>query len=84
MPTRYGDVQVRVRVSGGRVTDVTGVQMPNDRARSAEITQFVAPVLRSEAIQAQSARIDIISGATVTSEAYAESLDDALRQDHLG
>ncbi|HEY4026281.1 MAG TPA: FMN-binding protein [Candidatus Dormibacteraeota bacterium] len=81
--TRFGDVQVRIVVSGGRVTDVTPVQMPTDRARSAEITRYVTPVLHSEAIQAQSARIDIISGATYTSEAYAESLDAALRQDHL-
>jgi uncharacterized protein with FMN-binding domain len=84
VPTLFGDVQVRVTVSGGRVTDVAGVQMPFDRARSAEITQFVGPILRSEAIQAQNASIDVISGATFTSEAYAESLQDALRQDHLG
>jgi uncharacterized protein with FMN-binding domain len=81
--TRYGDVRVRVVVSSGRVTDVVAVTMPNDRARSAEITQYVTPVLRTEVIQAQSARIDVISGATFTSEAYAESVYDALRQDHL-
>ncbi|HEY7199723.1 MAG TPA: FMN-binding protein [Candidatus Dormibacteraeota bacterium] len=84
VPTRYGDVQVRIAISGGRLADVSVLRMPDDRARSAEITQYVTPVLRSEAIQAQSARIDIISGATFTSEAYAESLDAALRQDHLG
>ena len=81
--TRFGDIQVRISVSGGRVTDVTALQMPTDRARSAEITQYVTPVLRQEAVQAQNARIDVISGATYTSEAYAQSLDDALRQDHL-
>jgi len=84
IPTRFGDVQVRIVIVSGRVTDVSTLRMPNDRARSEEITQYVTPVLRSEAIQAQSARIDVISGATFTSEAYAESLDDALRQDHLG
>jgi uncharacterized protein with FMN-binding domain len=84
VPTRFGDVQVRIVVKGGRVTDVSTPQMPTDRARSAEITQYVTPVLRSEVIQAQSARIDVISGATYTSEAYAQSLDAALRQDHLG
>lgn len=84
IPTRFGDVQVRITVSGGRVTDVSTLRMPDDRVRSAEITRYVAPVLRSEAIQAQSANIDVISGATYTSEAYAESLDAALRQDHLG
>lgn len=84
VPTRFGDVQVRIAVSGGRLRDVTPLRMPDDRARSAEITQYVTPALREEAIQAQSARIDVISGATFTSEAYAESLDAALQQDHLG
>ena len=83
IPTRFGDVQVRVVVTSGRVTDVSALQMPTDRARSAEITQYVTPVLHDEVIQAQSARIDVISGATFTSEAYAESVNDALRQDHL-
>jgi uncharacterized protein with FMN-binding domain len=84
IPTRFGDVQVRVVIASGRVTDVSALQMPTDRARSAEITQYVTPVLHDEVIQAQSAHIDVISGATFTSEAYAESVNDALRQDHLG
>jgi len=83
VPTRFGDVQVRIVVTSGRITDVVAVQMPNDRARSAEITQYVTPVLRSEVIRAQNAQIDVISGATFTSEAYAESVNDAMRQDHL-
>jgi uncharacterized protein with FMN-binding domain len=81
--TEFGDVQVRIQVTSGRITDVAAVQMPTDRARSAEITQYVTPVLRSEVIRAQSARIDVISGATFTSEAYAESVYDAMRQDHM-
>ena len=83
IPTQFGDVQVRVVITSGRVTDVSALQMPTDRARSAEITQYVTPVLHDEVIQAQSAHIDVISGATFTSEAYAESVNDALRQDHL-
>jgi uncharacterized protein with FMN-binding domain len=83
VPTIYGDVQVRVTVAGGRVTDVQAVTLPNDRARSAEISQVAGPMLRQEAIQARNAQIDVISGATYTSEAYAQSLQDALQQDHL-
>lgn len=83
IPTEFGDVQVRVVIASGRIKDVSAIQMPTDRARSAEITQYVTPVLHDEVIQAQSARIDVISGATFTSEAYAESVNDALRQDHL-
>ena len=81
--TQFGDVQVRITVTGGRITDVSALQMPTDRARSAEITQYVTPLLRSEVIQAQSPRIDVISGASFTSEAYAESVNDAMRQDHM-
>jgi uncharacterized protein with FMN-binding domain len=82
--TRYGDVQVRITVAGGRLTDVQPVTLPSDRARSAEISQIAGPMLRDEAVQAHGAQIDVISGATYTSEAYAQSLEDALRQDHLG
>jgi uncharacterized protein with FMN-binding domain len=80
----YGLVQVRVTVSGGRVVDVQPLQLPNDRARSAYISQVAGPMLRTEALQAQNARVDIISGATYTSDAYAQSLESALQQAGLG
>lgn len=78
--TRFGTVQVQITVSGGKVTDVKALQLPNDRIRSMQISQYVGPILRSEALQAQSAQISLISGATFTSEAYAQSLQSALRQ----
>jgi uncharacterized protein with FMN-binding domain len=76
--TRYGDIQVQVDTSGGRITDVVAVELPSDRRRSAEISSYAAPILHDEALQAQSAQIDIVSGATYTSEAYARSLQAAL------
>lgn len=82
--TVYGDVQVRVSIAGGRIMDVQAVTLPSDRARSAYISQVAGPMLRSEAIRAQNANIDVISGATYTSIAYARSLDSALKQAHLG
>ena len=82
--TRYGAVQVRITVSGQKVVDVQAVALPHDRARSAAISQYSAPILRSEAISAQSARIDVVSGATYTSVAYGRSLANALQQAHLG
>lgn len=82
--TPYGDVQVKVVVTGGRLTDVQAVQLPSDRARSAMISQYAGPQLRQEAIQARSANIDVVSGATYTSEAYIRSLGDALHRAHLG
>lgn len=83
-PNFYGVVQVRVVVRGGRITDVQAVQLPSDRARSAYISEVAGPMLKSEVIQAQSARIDIISGATFTSEGYAQSVASALGQAHFG
>jgi len=78
VPNRYGDVQVRVTMSGGRLVDVTALVLPTDRARSAQISEQAAPILRSEALRAQSANIDIVSGATYTSESYARSLQGAI------
>ncbi|MHB8630974.1 MAG: FMN-binding protein [Candidatus Limnocylindria bacterium] len=78
--TLFGPVEVEVALAGGKLVDVQAVQLPFDRARSARISQYVAPILRSEAIQAQSAQVDIVSGATYTSVAYARSLDSAIKR----
>jgi uncharacterized protein with FMN-binding domain len=75
---RYGDVQVQLVVSGGRITDVQALLMPSDRARSASISQAAGPMLHDEVLQAQSAQIDTLSGATYTSDAYAQSAQAAL------
>jgi uncharacterized protein with FMN-binding domain len=83
-PNRFGDVVVRVVITNGHITDVQSVQLPSDRARSAYISQVAGPMLRSEVLQAQSATIDIISGATYTSQSYAQSVESALQQAHMG
>lgn len=82
VPNQFGDVQVQVTFSSGKITDVKAIQLPFDRRRSAEISQFAEPYLRSEALQAQSAQIDLISGATYTSISYAESLQSAIDKAH--
>lgn len=84
VPNRFGDVQVQVIVANGRITDVKALQLPSDRAQSAYISQVAGPMLRTEALQAQSARIDVISGATYTSDSYVQSLESALQQAHMG
>jgi uncharacterized protein with FMN-binding domain len=76
--TRWGSVQVRVTIAGGAITDVTALQLPSGDHHSADISARVEPVLRSSALAAQSAEIDVVSGATYTSIAYAESLQAAL------
>ncbi len=75
--TRHGQVQVRIKVAGGRLVDVVVVQVPSS-GRTTEINQRALPILRQEALVAQSARIDTVSGATNTSEAYRQSLQAAL------
>jgi uncharacterized protein with FMN-binding domain len=80
VPTRYGDVQVRVTLDGSRIVDVQAIQLPSSHQRSVEISQAAAPRLRAEALQAQSANIDVVSGASYTSIGYARSLQGALDQ----
>jgi uncharacterized protein with FMN-binding domain len=76
--TRYGDVQVQVTISGGAITDVTALQLPSRDGRSQRIASIAEPILRQEALTAQSAHIDLVSGATYTSDGYARSLQSAL------
>jgi uncharacterized protein with FMN-binding domain len=76
--TRWGPVQVAVSVADGKVTDVEIVEEPDGNPRDAEINSSALPILVEETIAAQSADIDMVSGATVTSEGYVESLQSAL------
>jgi uncharacterized protein with FMN-binding domain len=76
----YGPVQVAVTEEGGKIVDVKALQLPTEHARSQEISEQVAPMLRTEVLQAQSAEINVVSGATYTSESFASSLQAALRQ----
>ena len=78
--TRFGDIQVRVTVSGGHISDVQALQLPFDRQRSQEISDYVRQPLHDEVLQAQSAQVDTISGATYTSDSYTQSTQSALDQ----
>ena len=74
----YGNVQVQVVISGGKITDVKTIQYPNGHQQSVFINEQALPMLRGEVLQAQSAQINIIGGATFTSESYAQSVQAAL------
>ena len=76
--TPYGPVQVQIVETGGRLTNIKALQLPNGASRSVEIAANAVPILRNEALQANSARIDVVSGATYTSDGYAQSLQSAL------
>ena len=81
--TRFGPVQVEIVVAAGQIADVVALQLPTGR-RSGQISTYAGPILREEALQAQSANIDTVSGATYTSDAYAQSLQAALDKAGLG
>jgi uncharacterized protein with FMN-binding domain len=77
----FGPVQVQVQIVAGKITDVTTLALPQDR-HSRSINAYAVPRLRQEALAAQSARVDTVSGATATSRAYAKSLQAALDAAH--
>ena len=81
--TRYGPVQVRVTIRSHRLVAVTALAYPSSGGRDQEISSFALPRLEREAIVAQSAQIDTVSGATFTSDGYRRSLQSALDAAHL-
>jgi uncharacterized protein with FMN-binding domain len=76
----YGDIQVAVTVQGGKITNVSVPQNGAIDARSQMINSYAVPVLEKEALAAQGVNIDVVSGATFTSEAFAQSLQSALQK----
>lgn len=76
--TRWGPVQVRITVAGGTLTAVDVLQYPNGNGKDRQINSYALPILTREALAAQSADIDMVSGATITSTGYVQSLQAAL------
>ena len=81
--TAYGPVQVQITVSGGKITAATVIQVPQESSRDVRINSQAVPILDQEVVQAQSARIDSVSGASYTSDGYVRSLQSALDAAHL-
>jgi uncharacterized protein with FMN-binding domain len=75
---QYGDVQLKVTVSNGKITKIEALQVPQNDRKSAEINAYAVPQLQASALQAQSANIDTVSGATFTSDSYKSALQSAL------
>jgi uncharacterized protein with FMN-binding domain len=78
----YGTVQVTVTIAGGKLTDAK-VQMTESDGHSQRIDDYAAPILRSSVLSAQSAKVNSVSGATYTSDAYLQSLQSALDKAHF-
>lgn len=83
VPTRFGNVQVQITVVDKKITAATVLQIPNRERKDVQINNRAVPILNAEAVQAQSADIDMVSGATVTSVAYIQSLQAAIDKAHL-
>ena len=78
--TQWGPVQVQLTLDSGKITAVNVVQYPNGNHRDVEINDYALPILIDETVKAQNAQIDMVSGATVTSDGYIRSLQSALDQ----
>lgn len=81
--TRWGVVQVQITVQNGKITKSVALQYPQGNGRDIEINNYALPQLAQEVVSQQSANIDAISGATVTSDGYIQSLQAAIDQAHL-
>jgi uncharacterized protein with FMN-binding domain len=81
--TVWGPVQVQVRITGRKITDVTTLIYPTGTERDQEINSYALPRLRRQALTVQSAQIDGVSGATYTSDGYRRSLQAALDSAHF-
>ena len=82
--TRWGAVQVEITVENGRITSADAVQFPTANRKDQQINAYAVPILNAEVVDVQSASIDAVSGATVTSGGYRDSLQSALDAAHLG
>lgn len=78
--TQFGPVQVRITVTGGKITAAEAIQIPTGNPRDQQINASAIPTLNQESVAAQSAKITMASGATYTSGGYVKSLQSALDQ----
>ena len=81
--TAYGPVQVQIVVQNNTITSANAIRYPTGNSHDVAIAQYAVPVLNREAVQAQSAQISMVSGATYTSSGYIQSLQSALSAAHL-
>ena len=81
--TRWGPVQVQITVADGKLVSADVLQVPWENRKDQQINGYAVPLLNASALAAQSANIDMVSGATVTSVGYQQSLQSAIDQAHL-
>ena len=74
----WGPIQIKIIIQDGKISDVQFLQMPFDRTRSVEISDLAKPILKSEAIEAQAAKVNLVSSATMSSFGFRQALASAL------
>ncbi len=82
-PTQYGSVQVELVVVAGRITDVVALKLTDQGGRSVQLSNRAAPILRSEVLKSQSAKVSSVGGATYTTDAYLLSVQSAIDKAHI-
>jgi len=82
IPTQYGNAQVCVTVSGGKIAKIVALQLQGNDPKSVQISSYAEPILQQSALAKQTAAVDVVSGASYTSASYEASLQSAL--DRLG
>jgi uncharacterized protein with FMN-binding domain len=81
--TQYGNVQVKLVVVAGRITDVVALKLTDQGGRSVQLSNMAAPILRSEVLKSQSAKVSSVGGATYTTDAYLLSVQSAIDKAHI-
>ncbi|WP_317620760.1 FMN-binding protein [Actinoplanes sp. KI2] len=81
--TRYGPIQVQIKIQNHKIIDVRALRYPDGNDRDVEINSYALPQLRAEVLAAQSAQVDTVGGATYTSGGYLKSLQSALDAAHF-
>ena len=76
--SQFSTIQVEITVSGSKISNITVLQDSDDEEHSAQVDNYAIPILRSEVLSAQSANVDVVSGATFTSQSYTQSLQSAI------
>lgn len=79
----FGPVQVAISVADGKIVDVTALKLPSADPKSVQINKKAAPILTAETLEAQSADVAVVSGASFTSDGWAKSLTGAMKKAHL-
>jgi hypothetical protein len=76
--TPFSYMQVKVTFTGRELTRVETVELTSENPRTQAINSRAEPILRAEALRAGCAHIDVVTGATYTSQSYARALQSAI------